>query len=93
MWKATGRKPPELDVPSLPRAARAVWALFCELDATRGGNGFGVDSIDEARLVAWQRLHGVRLNPWEIEQIQMLDRLCLMAMLKAQKPKNPQPPA
>lgn len=93
VWQSTGRKPTELEVPPLPRAARSVWSLFCELDSTRGGNGFGVDSIDEERLVAWQQLHGVRLNPWEIEQIQMLDRLCLMAMVDEQKARNPNKPA
>lgn len=88
-WNATGRKPPELEVPPLPRAARAVWSVFCELDDTRGGNGFGVDAINEARLLSWQQLHGVRLTPWEIQQIQRLDRLCLTAMVEEQKAKQP----
>lgn len=89
VWRASGRRPPELDVPELPRAARQVWSLFCELDATRGGNGFGVDAISEARLLSWQQLHRVRLSPWEIEQIQMLDRLSLMSMVEEHKANQP----
>lgn len=91
-WRFTGRQPKELDVPPLPAAVRAVWNVFCELDETRGGNGFGVDPINEARLVGWQQLHGVRLSPWEIKQIQKLDRLRLTAIVEEQnanKPKRP----
>lgn len=86
---ASGKRPPELEVPPLPREVRGLWADFCRLDATRTGSGFGVNPIDEARLLAWQQLHRVRLSPWEIEQIQMLDVLSMNALAEEQKTKQP----
>lgn len=70
--QSTGRRTPELDVPELAAECRGVWSLFIELHARRA-EGFGPAIIDEARLFHWQRLHGIQLNPWEIEAIFALD--------------------
>lgn len=88
VWRSTGKRPPELDVPELPPGASEVWAAFCRLDNTRTSNGFGVDAITEARLVAWQQLHRVQLTPWEIECIQMLDILSMNDHAEQQQAKN-----
>jgi hypothetical protein len=71
--KRTGRCPPELDLPELPDECRGVWGLFVEINNLRS-EGFGPAIIDEARLCHWQQLHGIRLNPWEIEAIFAIDR-------------------
>jgi hypothetical protein len=88
VWRSTGKRPPELDVPELPPGTSEVWAAFCRLDNTRTSNGFGVDAITEARLVAWQQLHRVQLTPWEIECIQMLDILSMNDHAEQQQAKN-----
>jgi hypothetical protein len=82
--KSTGRHVPELDVPDLPVACRGAWDVFLELHARRGG-GFGPAPIDEARLCGWQQLHGVRLTPWEIEAVSLVDTAWLEAASEEQK--------
>lgn len=74
VWKATRRRPPELDLPPLPAAGVAVWEWFKALDAARGSNGWGPNPISWADLVAWQQLAGVQLTPWEAETLRALDR-------------------
>jgi hypothetical protein len=86
--RSTGVRPPELDVPELPALCRGVWEIFFELHDRRAGNGFGPLPIDEARLLHWQQLHGVRLSPWEIETIFLVDSVWLSLVEEQSKTKQ-----
>jgi hypothetical protein len=67
----------EIKQKPLPIAAYPVWLAFCRLSGRRGGTGFGPSPIGWLEIEAYQRLAGIRLSPWEIEMIEMLDRLYL----------------
>ena len=62
-------------MPPLPLACGGVWQVFLQLHQRRGSNGFGPLPLDEARLLAWCRLHSQRLTAWEVERIFALDDL------------------
>lgn len=74
VWKATRRKPAELDVPELPSCAAPLWQTWQQLCVARGSNGFGPYPVGWNDLDAWQRVSGQRLTAWEAETITQLDR-------------------
>lgn len=82
VWRATGRRPPELDVPGLPAQAAHLWDIFHELAAARGGNGYAANPVDWKDLAAWQQVCGVALTPWEAETLIHLDRAVRAIMAK-----------
>lgn len=61
--------------PPMPPALTYLWAAFLRLANRRGSNGFGANPISWTELEAFSRLSGLRLTPWEIETIEMLDNL------------------
>lgn len=63
----------QLACPPIPDELRYLWRSFNRLSARRGSNGFDVDPIGWCEIDAFVRLTGVRLVPWEIELIEMLD--------------------
>lgn len=83
--RSTGRRPPELEVPTLPQSCAGLWPIFIELH-NRRAQGFGSAAIDEARLLHWQQLHATRLSPWEIEAIFTLDNAWLASEAEANSP-------
>jgi hypothetical protein len=64
----------ELATPPLPLELEHVWQAFCRLNARRR-SGFSIEPIAWADLDAFIRLTGVRLAPFEIQLIEMLDDL------------------
>lgn len=79
---------PDIKQKPLPPAARRIWQTFVRLSARRGGTGFGPAPIGWIDLDAYQRMTGIRLSPWQIEMIEMLDGLYLGAVAK--NVKSPQ---
>lgn len=69
--------PGRVDGPEIPWAGRRVWSIFLDLNATRGGNGFGPNPIGYTEIEAWARLNREPVRPWEIEIISALDRAFL----------------
>jgi len=63
-----------LDVPEIPPALRPLWEVFLQLDAGRGGGGFGAASIGWQDLAAWQQTTGQQLTGWEAETLIRTDR-------------------
>jgi len=59
----------------LPSTLRYLWITFQRLANRRASNGFGLNPISWADIDAFLRLTRLRLTPWEIEQIEMLDNL------------------
>nr|WP_244422833.1 hypothetical protein [Bradyrhizobium sp. ORS 278] len=64
----------ELSVPPLPAELERAWHGFCRLSARRRV-GLAIEPIGWADLDAFMRLTGIRLSPFEIELIEMLDDL------------------
>ena len=63
--------------PPLPPALEYLWLVFLRLSNRRGGGGFGPQPISWADLSLFGRLSGMRLVPWEVELIELLDVLYL----------------
>lgn len=71
-----------------PAAGAQVWEAFAELSASRPA-GMGLSAVPHSELEAWQRLHGVRLTPWEIETLMAMDRAALTALSAATPARKP----
>lgn len=69
--RATGQPMPK--PPEMPEAAQMVWRAFDDLDAQRGGNGFGDNPITYRDMLAWQQMTGWALDPWEVEAVRAVD--------------------
>jgi hypothetical protein len=59
-----------------------VWDWFRELDATRGGNGWGVNPITFAEIDAYQRLTGEQITAWAARLIRAVDNAVLIERAK-----------
>jgi len=81
--RATGERPPELDVPPVPPGAQAIWGAFCDLSAARPPAAAGVAPFALSEICAWQSLHGVVLSPWEVDTLLAIDRAALAAVSEA----------
>lgn len=79
--RATGRLPAQLAEPPLHPAIRPLQAVFAELAATRGSNGFGLQPLAPSEVQAWAAAHGVSFTPWEFETLLAADRAALQALL------------
>lgn len=77
MQAATGKTPEQLLI-HWPEEGRGVWEIFLALNQTRNV-GMAASGIAFTEIEAYTRLHGVRLTCWELQVIQMFDRLALEA--------------
>lgn len=76
----------ELSCPELPPALDYLWKIYRRL-RRRTGNGFGLTPIEWPAIDAFLRHAGISLAPWEIEVIEEVDDLFLIA--NAPKPSAP----
>lgn len=74
----------ELALPALSPAAEVTWQAFARLSARRAG-GFGPAPLQWSEIRAFQDVTGIRLAPWQIEAIEVLDRLFLVEHSAARK--------
>ena len=58
----------------LPAGVAHLWDAFVALSATRAPAFEGLAAITCTEIEAWQRLHGLRLTPWEVETLLAVDR-------------------
>lgn len=77
----------ELACPPLPEEVDYLWRIFLRLAARRGSNGFGPNPITWLEMDAFSRLTGIRLAPWEIEVVELLDEMH-RRYLNARRPKK-----
>ena len=75
---AAGAADPRL-VAQPPRGTESLWHVVVALSAQRTEPV----ASPASEIDAWQRLHGVRLSPWEVETVQAADRACV-AVLRLQ---------
>ena len=81
--KSSGEVPPDLIVPTLSGGLDAIWDFFLQLHHMRGG-GMGPCAITASDLLAFERLHGIELNPWEVDCILALDQVAMKAASEQQ---------
>lgn len=77
MAKQTGKAPADLRGPELPGAAVYLWNWFLDLNAGRGGTGFGPSPLSFTEINSWASLNGLRLSRFELDCIKALDLLYL----------------
>jgi hypothetical protein len=65
-----------------------LWRAFHRLSGRRGSNGFGPSPISWADIDAFVRYSKMRLAPWEVEIIEMLDDLWRNEQAKAMQPEK-----
>ncbi|MCQ4160861.1 hypothetical protein NON00_13080 [Roseomonas sp. GC11] len=56
-----------------PEGMQHVWNWFLELDAARGGTGFGPLPLQWGEIHAWMSATGARPTPWELNLIRDAD--------------------
>lgn len=57
---------------ALPPGLEFIWETFIDLCNTRQ-NGFSANPITWAEMLAWSRLYRIRLDPFEVAAVKMLD--------------------
>lgn len=72
------RKAKTAYVPLPPPSDTAyLWGWFGDLDVARQCGMNGAQSTPYQEIESWARLMRIRLAPWEVECLRMLDVLCL----------------
>ena len=75
----TGKSDPRLHI-VWPATGRSVWDVFCSL--SRPPSMSGASPISMQEIAAYQTVHRIRLNPWELEMIQVFDSIALEILNK-----------
>ena len=78
-FKATGVRPPELDVPVIPPGTEGLLQAFYDLHSMRP-SGMGPSAIPLSEILAWQQAMNIALTPWEIETLLCIDRAVLVVI-------------
>ncbi len=73
----------QVERPPFPAPLRYLWRLFWRLRRRKAGNGYGPNPIEWPDIDAFVRNARLKLSPFEIETIEMLDD----AFLAAQREK------
>ena len=68
----TGVTPDELAIGDLPECAMHLWDWFLELSDTRQ-NGMSINPISHTEIISWSRLMRIRLEPWEVRALKIID--------------------
>lgn len=72
--KATGKDVGLLG-PALPDVAMHLWHLFLDLHRGRDYGANGPNPLSYQLILAWSELTGIRLSPWEVDVVKVLDSL------------------
>lgn len=73
--------------PVLMPEAEPLWAVFCALHQTRA-SGMGVGPISFSEIEAYQRLVGVKLDPWEVQAVRAIDMAYLQHEAERSKARS-----
>lgn len=76
-WRATGKRPPQLDQPEFSELVIHIWEWFIELHMVRGSTGFGPCAISYNEIFAWGNLFGITLRKWEVKALCLIDKAYL----------------
>ena len=79
--QSCGETPPDLILPPIPSGLELIWDIFLQLHHMRG-SGMGPNAIGASDLLAYQRINGIELNPWELDCIYALDQVAQQAAIQ-----------
>lgn len=83
--KQTGKKPAELEVPTVPTAGVFIYNTFYSI---KNGMKSYSETISLQDIKLWMDLYDVKLSTDEIEAIQSLDRVLINTLINSQKGKK-----
>lgn len=92
--KQTGENPRELDellANRCPDLLEPVWAMFIELNGSRGSNGFSISPISYTEMLAWSAMTGQHPTHFEVKAIKAVDVAYINSQAKQAKKTNKQP--
>lgn len=73
-YQASGIMPEQLaNEIDLPEMTEHVWGYFLDLHSERTSNGMGPNKITSSQIKDWSDLNRIRLDPWEVRAIKVLD--------------------
>lgn len=85
----TGVRPKELDdLLEIPDEFAECWQWFLRLNNRRSSNGFGVNPISYAEIMAFFQLMEYQPKFWEIELIEIFDGVAMESYDKQIKKNN-----
>ena len=69
--------------PGMPAGGGYLWSIYESLLDEREYAGMGQPvPLRAASIIAWCRLYGRRMSPWDAETIKAMDRACLAGQAK-----------
>lgn len=72
--RTSGQTPEQLAPQPFPHELSHIWEWFQVMSSMRQNAGFGVSRLS-SEIVDWQKLEGIRLNPYELEVIRRIDSI------------------
>lgn len=89
-WRQTGKKPKELEeLVELPPAMEEYWNWFNRLNTQRPV-GMGISYIPYSEIVAFFKLLGISPEPYEVEIIEIFDRIAVKYFSEQQEKQQRQ---
>jgi hypothetical protein len=76
VYKATKRKPEQLEQPELPNKVKHILRLYGDLSQGRQF-GFSANPISSIEIQAWLNITDRTLSNWEIQTLRAIDRAYL----------------
>jgi hypothetical protein len=76
----------DLAGPVMPSAAEYLYWWFCGIASGRSSAGFGPNPLSAVEILAWSRLSGNHVAPWEFEVLRRLDHKWLEIYSELHKP-------
>lgn len=80
VYKQTGKKPIELELPEFPNQLAYIWSAFFMLNRSRTYSDGVPSPITYEQILAWKNLTETPFGPKEVEVITRIDRIYLGAM-------------
>lgn len=72
----------------LPESCYHIWKWFIDLDSSRSSNGFGIDPINYADVLAYFNLYDIEPMDYELQAIKKLDSIAIKHSVDQMKKRN-----
>lgn len=72
----------------LPESCYYIWKWFIDLDSSRSSNGFGIDPINYADVLAYFNLYDIEPMDYELQAIKKLDSIAIKHSVDQMKKRN-----
>ena len=77
-------------LPTLPEVLEYLWEYYNQLSVTRQNFGWGPTALTYQEIAAWSKLRNVKLDPWELDALLMVDSVFLTVSAEAEAKRKAQ---